>query len=129
MIQITHTRPTTPMIAYRSRPMIRAELTGPGVSCPVPCAVLCRCPLKIIANLYHAFPSHRILLVTHSNAALNDLFAKIRARDIDQRHLLRLGAGQRELEVPWRSVIPAWRMYTKPSHSGAKIAARVCCPH
>jgi hypothetical protein len=37
-------------------------------------------------------PGQRILLVTHSNAALNDLFEKILARDVDPRHLLRLGA-------------------------------------
>lgn len=36
-------------------------------------------------------PSQRIVLVTHSNAALNDLFEKILARDVDPRHLLRLG--------------------------------------
>jgi hypothetical protein len=28
--------------------------------------------------------------------------------------------------LPSRSVIPARRMYTEPSHSGAKIAAPVC---
>ena len=37
--------------------------------------------------------------MTHSNAALNDLFEKIMARDIDPRHLLRLGAGEKELSV------------------------------
>jgi hypothetical protein len=29
-------------------------------------------------------------------------------------------------EVPSRSVIPAGAMYTKPSHSGVRIAAPVC---
>lgn len=38
-------------------------------------------------------PGQRILLVTHSNAALNDLFEKTLARDVDPRHLLRLGKG------------------------------------
>lgn len=33
--------------------------------------------MQIITALYHNYPSQRILLVTHSNAALNDLFAKI----------------------------------------------------
>ncbi|CAM9771883.1 unnamed protein product [Chrysoparadoxa australica] len=53
--------------------------------------------VQIISNLYHEYPQQRILLVTHSNAALNDLFEKIMLRDIDERHLLRLGAGEKEL--------------------------------
>lgn len=53
--------------------------------------------VQIIMNLYHNFPNQKILLVTHSNAALNDLFEKIMSRDIDPRHLLRLGSGEREL--------------------------------
>ena len=35
--------------------------------------------------------------MTHSNAALNDLFEKILQRDVDPRHLLRLGSGERDL--------------------------------
>jgi intron-binding protein aquarius len=42
--------------------------------------------VQIISNLYHAFPNQKTLLVTHSNAALNDLFEKIMARDIDPRY-------------------------------------------
>lgn len=53
--------------------------------------------VQIIAALYHSNPTQKILLVTHSNAALNDLFEKIMKRDIDPRHLLRLGSGEREL--------------------------------
>jgi intron-binding protein aquarius len=33
--------------------------------------------VQIIASLYHNYPTQKILLVTHSNAALNDLFEKI----------------------------------------------------
>ena len=33
--------------------------------------------VQIIANLYHNNPTQKILIVTHSNAALNDLFEKI----------------------------------------------------
>ncbi len=33
--------------------------------------------VQIVANLYHNFPTQKILIVTHSNAALNDLFEKI----------------------------------------------------
>jgi intron-binding protein aquarius len=53
--------------------------------------------VQIIALLYHNNPTHKILLVTHSNAALNDLFEKIMALNIDPRHLLRLGSGERDL--------------------------------
>ena len=53
---------------------------------------------QIINLLYHNFSNERILLVAHSNQALNQLFQKIMALDIDTRHLLRLGHGQEELE-------------------------------
>ncbi|RMZ80736.1 hypothetical protein DV738_g2604, partial [Chaetothyriales sp. CBS 135597] len=53
---------------------------------------------QIINLLYHNFPKERILLVAHSNQALNQLFQKIIALDIDPRHLLRLGHGEEELE-------------------------------
>jgi intron-binding protein aquarius len=55
--------------------------------------------VQIISNLYHSFPSQRTVIITHSNAALNDLFEKVMARgDIDERYMLRLGAGERELK-------------------------------
>jgi intron-binding protein aquarius len=53
--------------------------------------------VQTIVNLYHSFPNQKILLVTHSNAALNDLFRKIMARNVDPRHLLRLGSGEKSL--------------------------------
>lgn len=55
--------------------------------------------VQIIRNLYHTFPHQRIVIVTQSNAALNDIFAKIIAlgEKIDMRHLLRLGSGERDL--------------------------------
>lgn len=55
--------------------------------------------MQTVATLYRNFPEQRILLVAHSNQALNDLFAKIMERDVDPRHLLRLGAGERELDT------------------------------
>ncbi|KAE9984695.1 hypothetical protein BLS_001690 [Venturia inaequalis] len=53
---------------------------------------------QIINNIYHNFPTQRTLLIAHSNQALNQLFQKIIALDIDERHLLRLGHGEEELE-------------------------------
>lgn len=54
---------------------------------------------QIINNIYHNFPDQRTLLIAHSNQALNQLFQKIVALDIDERHLLRLGHGEEELET------------------------------
>lgn len=53
--------------------------------------------VQSINNLYHTFTGQRILLITHSNQALNDIFEKIMVLDIDERHLLRLGHGQEAL--------------------------------
>ena len=56
--------------------------------------------VQIIANIYQSFPTQRTVLVTHSNAALNDLFEKVMARgDVDERYLLRLGSGERDLKT------------------------------
>lgn len=53
---------------------------------------------QIISNLYHNFPQQRTLLIAHSNQALNQLFQKITALEIDERHLLRLGHGEEDLK-------------------------------
>ncbi|XP_013382213.1 intron-binding protein aquarius-like isoform X1 [Lingula anatina] len=55
--------------------------------------------VQIISNLYHNFPNQRTLIVTHSNQALNQLFEKIMALDVDERHLLRMGHGEEALET------------------------------
>lgn len=54
---------------------------------------------QIIHNIYHNFPKQKTLLIAHSNQALNQLFAKIIALDIDERHLLRLGHGEEDLGI------------------------------
>lgn len=54
---------------------------------------------QVINNLYHNFPTEHTLLIAHSNQALNQLFQKITALDIDERHLLRLGHGEEELDT------------------------------
>uniref|UniRef100_A0A1I7XKQ0 DNA helicase n=1 Tax=Heterorhabditis bacteriophora TaxID=37862 RepID=A0A1I7XKQ0_HETBA len=55
--------------------------------------------VQIIANIYHNWPNQRTLVVTHSNQALNQLFEKIIALDVDERHLLRMGHGEEALET------------------------------
>jgi len=54
---------------------------------------------QIINNIYHNCPQERTLLIAHSNQALNQLFQKIVALDIDERHLLRLGHGEGDLQL------------------------------
>ena len=38
-------------------------------------------------------------MITHSNHALNDIFEKIARLDIDERHLVRLGMGEKDLNL------------------------------
>ncbi|RGP63372.1 hypothetical protein FSPOR_8650 [Fusarium sporotrichioides] len=54
---------------------------------------------QVINNIYHNHPEQKTLLLAHSNQALNQLFAKIVALDIDERHLLRLGHGEEDLDT------------------------------
>ena len=55
--------------------------------------------VQIISTLYHNHPDQRTLIVTHSNQALNAMFEKIMQLDIDERHLLRLGHGEEQVET------------------------------
>ena len=55
--------------------------------------------VQLIATLYRSHPEQRVLFVARSNHALNDLFEKIAGRAVAKRHLLRLGQGERELEL------------------------------
>jgi len=55
--------------------------------------------VQVVNLLFHNFPDQRIVLVAHSNQALNDLFEKIVALDIPERYLLRLGRGIEELDM------------------------------
>ncbi|KAK6501069.1 hypothetical protein TWF481_008919 [Arthrobotrys musiformis] len=50
--------------------------------------------IQIICNLYSNFPRERTLVIAHSNQSLNQIFQKLAERDIDERHLLRLGHGE-----------------------------------
>jgi intron-binding protein aquarius len=54
--------------------------------------------VQIIANLYRTFPGQRIVVITHSNQALNQIFEKLIHLNIDEQHLLRLGHGEEEIE-------------------------------
>ncbi|CEF97845.1 Intron-binding protein, aquarius [Ostreococcus tauri] len=54
---------------------------------------------QIMHCLYHNEPGQRTLLITHSNAALNDLFVKLLQRDVPARYMLRLGQGESDLDT------------------------------
>lgn len=49
--------------------------------------------------LYKNFKQEKTLVITHSNYALNDIFEKISYLDIDEKHLLRLGIGEKDLKL------------------------------
>lgn len=55
--------------------------------------------VQILHTLYHNCPTQRTLVITHSNAALNDLFQKLAGRDVPARYMLRLGMGEESLET------------------------------
>lgn len=55
--------------------------------------------VQIMHVLYANNLGQRVLLITHSNQALNDLFGKLLERDVPARYLLRLGMGEAELET------------------------------
>jgi intron-binding protein aquarius len=97
--------------------------------------------VQVISNWYHNYPDQRILLITHSNQALNQLFEKIMALDIDERHLLRLGHGQKLLETEkdfgkYGRVEWMLQKYAHTPHTTARNtphtctdACVVCCAH
>ncbi|KAI9480442.1 MAG: AAA domain-containing protein [Benjaminiella poitrasii] len=58
--------------------------------------------VQIIANLYRNHPEQHTLVVTHSNHALNQIVEKILELDVDARHILRLGHGEKELNTEIR---------------------------
>lgn len=58
--------------------------------------------VQIAHLLFHNCPQQRTLLITHSNAALNDLFEKIMQRDVPHRYMLRLGMGEEDLNTTVR---------------------------
>jgi hypothetical protein len=53
-----------------------------------------------LSNLYHSFPLQQTILITHSYAALKDLFTKVMAPgNIDERYLICLGSGAQDMDI------------------------------
>lgn len=57
------------------------------------------CIVQIASILYHTKPQERVLVVTRSNHALNDVVEKLVHRGVDPLQVLRLGRGESELSV------------------------------
>ena len=75
--------------------------------------------VQVIACLYHSYPTQRTVVITHSNAALNDIFSKVMARgDVDERYMVRLGAGERDLEID------STHDFTKPGRVAYSLSRR-----
>ena len=55
--------------------------------------------VQIVNLLFNNFSNEKTLLITHSNHALNDLFEKIAQLNINEKYLLRLGMGEKELSM------------------------------
>ncbi|KAK6049268.1 hypothetical protein COOONC_13227, partial [Cooperia oncophora] len=102
--------PQTPYISYPNKNQVRftpAQIEAikagmqPGLTMVVgpPGTGKTDVAVQIISNIYHNWPQQRTLIVTHSNQALNQLFEKIIALDVDERHLLRMGHGEEGLET------------------------------
>ena len=69
--------------------------------------------VQMISNLYHNNPREKILVVTHTNQALNDIFDKISRLDIDERHLVRVGIGEKYLEASKQSLAAGGNRFGK----------------
>ncbi|ORZ33902.1 P-loop containing nucleoside triphosphate hydrolase protein [Catenaria anguillulae PL171] len=66
--------------------------------------------VQILCILYHGKPQERILLLTHSNQVLNQLFDKLcQLNHVPERHLLRLGHADDEAGS-------GWNQYGRVSH-------------
>ena len=76
--------------------------------------------VQAIHLLYRNFPTQKVLIITHSNQALNDIFEKlIKNTSIPQRHLLRLGSGERDLDSE--------NDFTKAGRVQAMLDRRAAC--
>ena len=80
---------------------------------------------QIINNIYHDFPQERTLLIAHSNQALNQLFQKIVSLDIDERHLLRLGHGEGELQLKRDASYSKYGRVESFLENGSRLLAEV----
>ncbi|KAL7673149.1 hypothetical protein ACOME3_008020 [Neoechinorhynchus agilis] len=90
--QIRFTRKQVDAILSTTAPRGLTMVVGPPGTGKTDLAV------QIIANIYKNEPNQRTLIITHSNQALNQLFEKIIRVGVQERHLLRLGHGERNLE-------------------------------
>jgi intron-binding protein aquarius len=55
--------------------------------------------VQIVCTIHRQNPDERILLLTHSNAALNQLFEKLSQLDFEPTRLVRMGHGEKDLQL------------------------------
>eukprot|EP00977_Amphora_coffeiformis_P008023 scaffold1803_cov92-Amphora_coffeaeformis.AAC.46 len=104
---------------------VQVEAIRSGLSCGLTCVVgppgtgKTDVAVQVIACLYHSYPTQRTIVITHSNAALNDIFSKVMARgDVDERYMVRLGSGERDLETQ------STHDFTKPGRVAYSLGRR-----
>lgn len=109
-----HVRTPTSVMHGCKYPPLTASPIAHGSLCPRPTLekrwashICCGCcpmadQMAVTSRFLCTLSAHHVIvlfIVTRLDQALNDLFAKIMERDIDERHLLRLGRGEKELET------------------------------
>lgn len=55
--------------------------------------------IQLVSLLLQNNPSERILIIARSNVALNEFFTKVAQVGVHEKYLIRLGMGERELQV------------------------------
>ncbi|CCF73550.1 intron-binding protein aquarius [Babesia microti strain RI] len=64
---------------------------------------------QAINILYTNYPNEKIVVLAHSNQCLNDIFEKIlQSKYVDQRYLVRLGMGERKLDLQYGQDFGKW---------------------
>ena len=75
--------------------------------------------VQILSLIHRQNPNERTLVLTHSNAALNQIFEKLAGLDLDLTRLVRLGHGEKALDVT--------ESFTQQGRTDALLARRMQC--
>ena len=99
------------MICNYILPVIGCEATGYGVVCTL-CSPCSTCYSGVDSPLHESslfLPSDMSMCLF--GVSLNDIFEKVLQRDVDPRHLLRLGSGEAELREALARPHPTQQQY------------------
>jgi intron-binding protein aquarius len=90
---VNYTKDQISAITRGLLPGVQLIIGPPGTGKTDVCVEMAR---QLLLN----FPQEKIIIITHSNAALNDLFEKVyKTGVINQEEIVRLGAGERHLNL------------------------------